>query len=630
MAYLVPRSSLLLIASLGIALAGCGDGDGGGITEPPTGTLEITTATTGPGPATYTLLMDGVSLGPIGASTTRPLAEVAAGAHSVGLSDLPANCQLQGENPREVTLSGGATVNVDFAITCTTPPAQTGTLAIGTSTTGVNPDPDGYQVIIDRGAPQSIAVTGSISVVNVAAGDHTVQLSGLASNCTVSSANPQNVSLAPGATVSVSFAVTCGASSTGSLSIVTATTGSNPDPDGYAFTVDDQPAQPIGSAATVEVASLPAGPHTVALSGVAPNCAVAGENPRSVEVQAGTSTTVSFAISCTAPSSSTPIAFGSVAVGLRAIFVVNPDGSGLRNLTPAGETEYGPVWSPDGAKILFGKDDDLFVMNADGTGRVQLADTESPVQYRWSPDGRMIAFVDILRVGGDFFPELWVMQSDGGGKLKLADGGTSPSWSPDGRLAYESGQAIHIVNADGTGGRQLTAPGTPAFQPAWSPDGARIAFVTLGDKEMFLINPDGTGLVNLTQGVADDDTPAWSPDGSKIVFTTSPRGPSLNSDIAVMNRDGSGRTTLTTTPWFDITPAWSPDGQRVVFVSGENDSEIFVMNADGTGQVNISNRPDTEDTEPDWSRGQGAAANAALRAGALKNRDLTECRRCMP
>src|SRR5882762_1636776 len=87
----------------------------------------------------------------------------------------------------------------------------------------------------------------------------------------------------------------------GDLNVTTATTGSDPDPDGYTVTVDGNTNQPIGSNGSVTFSGLPAGSHTVALSGVAPNCSVGGGASRTVTVPSGGTVTVAYSVSCTTP-----------------------------------------------------------------------------------------------------------------------------------------------------------------------------------------------------------------------------------------------------------------------------------------------------------------------------------------
>lgn len=480
-------------------------------------------------------------------------------------------------------------------------------LEIRTTTTGTGLDPDGYTVMVDDGEARPIGVTDTLFIDPLAAGPHTVTLAGVASNCGVAGENPVTTTVAAGDQATVSFTVTCGTAA-GAIQVSVATTGSPADPDGYAVTLDGEPpGLPVATTGSVSFSGVPAGSHTVALGGVASNCLVQGENPRPVEVSTAGPAAISFSVSCT-PSL---IAFTANAVDLLAIFVVNPDGSEPRNLTPAGTFERNPVWSPDGARMLFARADDfsftegLYVMDADGGGRVKLADGDRFDAYRWSPDGSMVAFVALRFEVDEVFSDLWVMRADGSGKVRVAGNAEGLSWSPDGRrIAYASnlgGLHIRIVNSDGSGDRRLTARTLSAFQPAWSPDGDRIAFVALNPNEIMLVNPDGSGLENLTHGLGEEDSPAWSPDGGRLVFNSVPRDQPLESEVAVMNRDGSGRANLTNRPGFDLSPDWSPDGRRIVFVRGdETNDEIYVMNADGSEPVNVSNRPDTFDSAPDW------------------------------
>jgi TolB protein len=451
-----------------------------------------------------------------------------------------------------------------------------------------------------------------------------VALAGVAPNCTVEGDNPRTVAVAGEATAPADFAVAC-STVLGSLQITTSTRGSSPDPDGYSLIVDGAAPVAVGSNGTVPVEDLLVGPHTVELSGAAGNCHVDGENPRTVDVVAG-GTPVGFTVSCLG--SDALIAFFSNARGLGAIFVVNPNGTGLRNLTPTGAFEYNPVWSPNGRSLLFAREADLYVMNAQGTGRVKLADGQFEIsQQRWSHDGRMIAYVNGRPEGEGIIPELWVMRADGSGKLRLAENATEPSWSPDGsRLAYVKQDLpliqVRVINVDGTGDVALT--NRTSFQPAWSPDGSRIAFVTLGDKQMFLVNPDGTGEVSVTPPGTEDDGPAWSPDGTRIAFHTGL--PGSDSDIAVMNADGTGRVNLTNRAGFDLSPAWSPDGRRIAYHRSDlADSEIYIMNADGSSKTNLSKRPTTSESTPAWG-GEGrqlvASRGSSVRAQSVYGRWL--------
>jgi Tol biopolymer transport system component len=587
---------------------------------PPVGSIEVRVTTSGPGPSSYDVLLDGANQGSVQSTATLAIGDVATGVHSVGLSALPANCQVQEANPQSVTVNAEATVPAVFSITCTVPAAETGTLAVRTVTTGN--DSDGYQVSVDGAAPQPIGSNATIALPNTPAGPHSVQLSGLDSSCVLQGVNPRRVTVAAAATATVRFSVTCTAP-TGGLRITTSTsgTGTGSDPNGYAVTVDSGVAQTIAGSGSITVDSLSAGSHTVTLSDLRAGCSVSGENPRIVSITAAAVVDVSFTVTCSGPAPSR-IAFNSNARSLQAIFIVNPDGTGLTNLTPSGAFDINPVWSPDGSKILFGTDQDLYIMNGDGSARTKLVDGEGIFTFRWSRDGTRIAFVRERPEGEDIFVDLWVMNSDGTGQLQVAQNATDPTWSPDGlRIAFASAsQQLHLINADGTGDTPITPTTIRVGQPAWSPDGAQIVFVNVADKDLMLVNPDGSGLTQLTSGSAIDDSPVWSPDGSRIAFVSGPVDQPLETEVELVDRSGGSVSNLTNSPGFDFDPDWSPDGSKIVFTRSVGvDREIYIMNADGSGQTDVSNRPNAFDTSPDWSgQSTGALASRGPSAGVLR------------
>ena len=611
MKYSVPTRLACTVALLLAAATAMSCGDGEGITAPTTGTLEITVSTEGTeiDPDGYVVQVDGGTEQAIGVSGTLTIDEVLPGTHSVLLSEVAPNCTVSEANLQGVTVTAGDTAAVAFAVTCRLP---TGGVVITTTTTGPLPDTDGYTISVDETDAIPVGANEAMTISDLVPGAHEIHLGGVAENCSVADGQSQAIAVVAGQLSRVQFDVVC-VLPTGSIVVATTTTGSSPDPDGYLVSISGSESQAIGVNATLRVEGLEIGSHVVELSGHASNCHIDGENPRTVELVPGT-VTVTFTVACLGADAL--IAFSSNAFQLQAIFIVRPDGSGLTDLTPPGGFERNPVWSPDGRKILFAKDDDLYVMNADGGGRLLVARGDGEVsRYSWSPDGSKIAFIQAGILGDVFFEELWVMAADGSGQLRLAAGGANPSWSPDSRrIAYESGGQIRLINADGTGDIRLTDQQFGASQPAWSPEGGQIAFITALDeppdrpaaKQIFVINMDGSGARNLTRGRGDDDGPTWSPDGRKIAFLFS-EGEDGNdgSEVAVMNSDGSERTNLTRKAGFDIGPSWSPDGSRIVFYrTGDEDSEIFVMNADGSGQTNISNRPGSEESAPDWG-GQG-------------------------
>ncbi len=176
-------------------------------------------------------------------------------------------------------------------------------------------------------------------------------------------------------------------------------------------------------------------------------------------------------------------------------------------------------------------------------------------------------------------------------RVTLSNGSSDPAYSPDGsRVAFVGsgarGYDIFAMNADGSGRKQLTNTGAADLQPAWSPDGKKIAFVsnTLAfngqtDNEIWVMNADGTNPGPITNNSYDDILPAWSPDGTKIAFESSRRDlGDTDRNVYVMDADGTDQTNITPNSPIDCSsncyqgsdnaPAWSPDGTRIAYVHG--------------------------------------------------------------
>jgi hypothetical protein len=235
---------------------------------------------------------------------------VPSGPHEVALYGVASNCEVSGQNPRMVFAGLDLFAATTFSVSC----ASKGDIVVSTSTTGVDLDGDGYTVTLDGTATQAIATNGQVTFTGVPTGSHTVALSGIAGNCTVSGANPQTVSVTAAATAPASFSLSCAptGSGSGTLTVRTSTTGSNLDPDGYTLTLDGTTSRPIATNGSVTV-TVPAGANPVALSGVAANCTVGGANPRTVTVPAGGTASTTFSVTCSAPS---PEVVGQGQVGM--------------------------------------------------------------------------------------------------------------------------------------------------------------------------------------------------------------------------------------------------------------------------------------------------------------------------
>jgi preprotein translocase subunit YajC len=267
------------------------------------GSLVVSSSTTGPSPDPdgFAVNVDGVDRGFLTATGNLTIDGLVAGDHLIGLSGVAGNCQVQGNNPQTVTIVAAGSATTDFAIICTAPPANAGNLRITTATTGADLDADGYKFAVDGGSTQTIAInTTTPPITNLAAGPHTVSLSSVAANCTVTAGLSRPVTITAGGTADVSFAVTCSAT-TGSIKVTTQTSGSNLD-NGYSVKVDAGTAQDIGANTTLTLNGITAGDRVVTLSGIAGNCE-ADNTSRPAPVTAGTTTEVAFSVTCTAPTS---------------------------------------------------------------------------------------------------------------------------------------------------------------------------------------------------------------------------------------------------------------------------------------------------------------------------------------
>jgi Tol biopolymer transport system component len=300
------------------------------------------------------------------------------------------------------------------------------------------------------------------------------------------------------------------------------------------------------------------------------------------------------------------IVFVSWRDGNGEIYVMDAEGGEARNLTRHPAKDVRPAWSPDGRRIAFVSHRDgqseVYVMEADGSEKRNLTrNAARDVDPVWSPDGRRIAFVrghlksktvPGLGVHRYYSYGLYVVNADGGGLRRLTRAPTfnyQVVWSPDGQAIYFG---RYLVRTDGSGARRL--PHIP-LTAVWSPDGTRIVFVGTFrrccpdrpyNSEIYVMNADGGGLRRLTRDAGFDGEPAWSPDGTKIAFRSNRDG---NNEIYVMNADGTALRNLTRNTARDSRPSWSPDGKKLAFISNRDGrAEAHVMNADGTGQRRLT------------------------------------------
>lgn len=225
------------------------------------------------------------------------------------------------------------------------------------------------------------------------------------------------------------------------------------------------------------------------------------------------------------------------------IFTVRPDGSGLTRVTE-GLDALAPSWSPSRGRLVFAQSDTHFsyltVVNADGSRRHTITSTAAGVGVINDPD-----------------------------------------WSARGRIAFEQQGAIFTIRPNGRGLRRVTRF-ADFDNPAWSPNGHRLAFSHGGD--VWVMRANGRHKHRL---IPDGTAPNWAPDRRHIAFQ---RG--INVYVALTN--GVNPHRLTGGDRAGLTPAWSPGGHAIAFAGSRGG--IFTMSSEGEGARQIAARG----LDPDW------------------------------
>jgi Tol biopolymer transport system component len=220
--------------------------------------------------------------------------------------------------------------------------------------------------------------------------------------------------------------------------------------------------------------------------------------------------------------------------------------------------------------------------------------------------------------------DIYTMDGDGSDVRRLtthADWDMEPAWSPDGtRIAFQSrrdrtdkriaSSELYVMQADGSGQTRLTQKVNPwdfSDQPVWAPSGASLLYRSNNGVggNLWTIGADGTGAAQFTHHgeLANLGNPDFSPDGSRIAFSSNhDTNNPMEWDLYVMDADGTDVVRLTDTPGVtEGTPVWSPDGTEIAYTTDVTmqGSTIDVMRPDGTGRRRVTSGH--QDGSPAWS-----------------------------
>lgn len=209
---------------------------------------------------------------------------------------------------------------------------------------------------------------------------------------------------------------------------------------------------------------------------------------------------------------------------------------------------------------------------------------------------------------------------DGGPESTLVTDGLEPAWSPDGkRLAFVSRRSgdydLYVAGADGSNLRELTRRGTDESAPAWSPDGKRLVFVrgsaggySQEDERfgIYVVNADGSHLRRVTKRAGYfQRAPTWSPNGKWIAFLLEDSVEVMQTelDLYLVHPNGRRLHPLTQTAADEDSASWSPDGTRLLFDrdrDGSGGHDVGVLNL-RTRTTRLLIAGATDDAEPTWS-----------------------------
>jgi len=255
------------------------------------------------------------------------------------------------------------------------------------------------------------------------------------------------------------------------------------------------------------------------------------------------------------------------------------------------------AWSPDGHTIAYFHPDTallplkagLYIIDTNGTNKIQLTFEDLISGIDWSPDGNWIVFGS--------YTQIYKIKRNGDSLTPLTNQGSnfSPSWGPDGQwIVYESGsndsvsdngiwkirndrsQRIHIIDQ--------------GIMPSWSPSGIKIVhqryFSNILPPELFTVDTSGNNLTRLTfDNDWFEEMPKYSPDGLMISYSATPAS-GIAYHLWVINSDGSNKHQIST---HGYAPDWSPDGKMIIYTNtSTNSGRLWIMDKDGNNKKQVT------------------------------------------
>jgi hypothetical protein len=264
----------------------------------------------------------------------------------------------------------------------------------------------------------------------------------------------------------------------------------------------------------------------------------------------------------------------------RYSFIAGPGGDGQIVYAPVSAIPSRRGYTGLAPDSCYGASD-LFTMQLDGSNFLDITPNQCNGQPAWDPRQKLIAY-QMLPLG------LAIINADGSGSTPLGFG-AAPDWSQENVIVYQNLYGLYRVNPDGSGGLQINydRDASNLFWSPWSPDGTKVTKVVYDTCtpppyycdtfQIAMMNADGTGQpIFLTSGSSNVE-PAWSPDGKYIAFISDRGG---SAEIYLMNSDGSGSPTQLTfsSPYPIAYPRWSQDGHYIVWLSLlDNASMLNIM-----------------------------------------------------